>query len=95
MQDGVPIADADGNVLGVSKAAAVTSVTKTVLSRNVCLPIAPMLLPPLAMAAVRTVFPLTAGSFESSETSRVTTVTIIGWPVGSRSKHNFAQSSEV
>ena len=57
MQDGVPIADADGNVLGVSKAAAVTSVTKTVLSRNVCLPIAPMLLPPLAMGALRTALP--------------------------------------
>lgn len=69
MQDGVPIADADGNVLGVSKAAAVTSVTKTVLSRNVCLPIAPMLLPPLAMAAVRTVFPLTGIAAVAAETA--------------------------
>ena len=48
-----------GTVLGTSKAAAVTSVTKTVLSRNVCLPIAPMLLPPLAMAAARRLLPLT------------------------------------
>jgi len=71
MQDGVPIADADGNVLGVSKAAAVTSVTKTVLSRNVCLPIAPMLLPPLAMAAVRSVFPLTGVAAVAAETAFV------------------------
>merc|ERR1712003_411215 len=58
MEKGVPIADANGNTLGVSKQAAVTSVVKTVMSRNVCLPIAPMLLPPIAMAGLRTLIPL-------------------------------------
>ena len=68
MQSGVPIADAEGNVLGVSKAAAITSVTKTIMSRNVCLPIAPMLLPPLAMAAIRTAVPLTGIAALAAET---------------------------
>ena len=38
MQHGVPVADADGNVLGVSKSAAVTSVAMTVTSRCCLLP---------------------------------------------------------
>ena len=71
MNNGVPIADADGNALGISKAAAVTSVTKTVMSRNVCLPIAPMLLPPLAMAAIRTVVPLSGVAAVVAETGLV------------------------
>jgi len=71
VQSGVPIADAEGNVLGVSKAAAVTSVTKTVMSRNVCLPIAPMLLPPLLMAALRSVVPLAGAAAVAAETSLV------------------------
>ena len=68
MQTGVPIADEEGTVLGISKAAAVTSVTKTVMSRNVCLPIAPMLLPPLAMAAIRTVVPVSGVAAVVAET---------------------------
>ena len=35
---------------------------------QVCLPIAPMLLPPLAMAAVRTVLPLTGLAAVAAET---------------------------
>lgn len=67
MQSGVPITDPDGNKLGISKAAAVTSVTKTVMSRNVCLPIAPMLLPPIAMLAIRSVLPLTGVAAVAAE----------------------------
>eukprot|EP00962_Isochrysis_galbana_P041043 scaffold14964_cov146-Isochrysis_galbana.AAC.1 len=52
MQHGVPIAARDGTQLGVSKAAAQSAVINTVLSRNLLLPIAPMLFPPLAMAAI-------------------------------------------
>jgi len=58
MQSGVPIAAPDGTQLGVSKAAAQSAVVNTVLSRNLLLPIAPMLLPPLLNAAVRSVVPL-------------------------------------
>jgi len=58
MQDGVPITAPDGTQVGVSKAAAKKAVMDTVLSRNLLLPIAPMLLPPLLNAAVRSVVPL-------------------------------------
>ena len=58
MQSGVPIAAPDGTPLGVSKAAAQSAVLNTVLSRNLLLPIAPMLLPPLANAALRSMVPL-------------------------------------
>lgn len=58
MQDGVPIAAHDGTPLGTSKNAAFAAVRDTVLSRNLLLPIAPMLLPPLANAALRSVVPL-------------------------------------
>ena len=58
MQGGVPISAPDGTPLGVSKAAAQSAVINTVLSRNLLLPIAPMLLPPLANAALRSVVPL-------------------------------------
>ena len=46
MQNGVPISDPEGHPLGMSKKAAVTSVAMTVASRNVVLPIAPMLVRP-------------------------------------------------
>ena len=52
MQSGVSIAAPDGTPLGSSKAAAREAVTSTILSRCVLLPIAPMLLPPLAMTAI-------------------------------------------
>jgi tricarboxylate carrier len=58
MQNGVPIAARDGTHLGVSKAAAQSAVVNTILSRNLLLPIAPMLLPPVAMAAISSVVPL-------------------------------------
>ncbi|KAL1511174.1 hypothetical protein AB1Y20_005990 [Prymnesium parvum] len=57
MQHGVPISDVEGSPLGVSKKAATTSVAMTVASRNVVLPIAPMLLPPLAMGVLRSALP--------------------------------------
>ena len=58
MQDGVPISAPDGTNLGTSKAAAQSAVVNTVLSRNLLLPIAPMLLPPILNAALRSVVPL-------------------------------------
>ena len=61
MQDGVPVADHEGNTLGVSKKAAVTSVGLTVASRNVVLPIAPMLLPPIALGALKAAMPFLKG----------------------------------
>jgi len=62
MQDGVPIAARDGTQLGVSKAAAQEAVLSTVLSRNLLLPIAPMLLPPIAMAGLSSVVTLVRGT---------------------------------
>ena len=53
MRSGVPISARNGTQLGVSKAAAQSAVVSTVISRNLLLPIASMLLPPLAMTAVR------------------------------------------
>ena len=58
MQHGVPIHAADGTPLGTSKAAARSAVVSTVLSRILLQPIAPMLLPPLMSAALRSVVPL-------------------------------------
>ena len=68
IQSGVPIAAPDGTQLGVSKAAAQSAVINTVLSRNLLLPIAPMLLPPIAMMAVRSVLPLGAIAAAAAET---------------------------
>eukprot|EP00316_Scyphosphaera_apsteinii_P024242 CAMPEP_0119333994 /NCGR_PEP_ID=MMETSP1333-20130426/86425_1 /TAXON_ID=418940 /ORGANISM="Scyphosphaera apsteinii, Strain RCC1455" /LENGTH=320 /DNA_ID=CAMNT_0007344199 /DNA_START=55 /DNA_END=1017 /DNA_ORIENTATION=- len=62
MTHGVPVVDADGNALGVSKKAAVTSVAMTVASRNVVLPIAPMLLPPITLGAMRAAMPFIKGT---------------------------------
>mmetsp|Transcript_535 Transcript_535/g.1505 ORF Transcript_535/g.1505 Transcript_535/m.1505 type:complete len:356 (-) Transcript_535:161-1228(-) len=58
MQGGVPITAPDGTPLGVSKAAAQSAVINTVLSRNLLLPIAPMLLPPIANGILKSVVPL-------------------------------------
>ena len=48
MQEGAPIAAPDGTQLGKSKAAARSAVANTIFSRCMLLPIAPMLLPPIA-----------------------------------------------
>lgn len=55
---GVPISTPSGEVLGVSRRAAVESVALTILSRVVFLPVVPMLVPPLLMSACRSVGPL-------------------------------------
>ena len=60
MQDGVPITAPDGTPLGTSKAAAQSAVVKTIASRIILQPIAPMLLPPLMYAALHSVVPLGA-----------------------------------
>jgi len=61
MQHGVPVADAEGNKLGVSTAAAKTSVAMTVASRCCVLPMAPMLLPPIALGALKAALPFIKG----------------------------------
>merc|ERR1712196_350388 len=71
MQDGVPITAPDGTPLGTSKNAAFAAVRDTVLSRNLLLPIAPMLLPPLANAALKAVVPLGPIAAAVAETSFV------------------------
>jgi tricarboxylate carrier len=58
MQDGVPITAPDGSPLGTSRAAARSAVVNTILSRILLQPIAPMLLPPLMFAALRSRVPL-------------------------------------
>ena len=68
IQSGVPITAPDGTVLGTSKAAAQNAVVNTVLSRNLLLPIAPMLLPPLLNAGVRAVLPLGPLAAAAAET---------------------------
>mmetsp|Transcript_81791 Transcript_81791/g.227745 ORF Transcript_81791/g.227745 Transcript_81791/m.227745 type:complete len:386 (-) Transcript_81791:195-1352(-) len=50
---GIPIADKDGNALGMSAKAGQIGVLQTVLSRSCFLPIAPMVLPVLAMKALQ------------------------------------------
>ena len=71
LRDGVPITAPDGTPLGTSKLAAQSAVTNTVLSRNVLLPIFPMLLPPLLSAALRSVVPLGAVGAIAAETTFV------------------------
>jgi len=59
---GVSIVDEDGNNLGMSKAAGQLGVLQTVLSRSCFLPIAPMVMPVLAMKALKGAAPfLTVG----------------------------------
>jgi len=59
---GVAIVDEEGKELGMSKAAGQMGVMQTVLSRSCFLPIAPMVIPVLAMKAVKGVAPvLTVG----------------------------------
>lgn len=53
VSEGVPIRDLDGRTLGLSNAAAMESIKLTVISRNVFLPMTPMLLPPLIMGGLR------------------------------------------
>lgn len=53
MQFGAPISAPDGTPLGTSKAAAKSAVFNTIASRILLQPIAPMLLPPLMYAALR------------------------------------------
>lgn len=57
--------------LAIGQAAAQSAVVSTVLSRNLLLPIAPMLLPPLAMAVVRSMIPLGAVAGAVAETGFV------------------------
>lgn len=71
MQSGVPIAAPDGTPLGASRAAAQSAVINTVLSRNLLLPIVPMLLPPLLSTALRSVVPLGAIAGVVAETTFV------------------------
>ena len=61
VQNGVPIKSNDGTALGLSKAAAFESIKLTVLSRNVCLPIIPLLCPPIIMAGLKTFPTIAAG----------------------------------
>jgi len=56
IDQGVPVTDADGNVMGTSKLAGYQAVKQTILSRCVCLPILPMLIPPFTMAALSGIF---------------------------------------
>jgi tricarboxylate carrier len=53
VSNGVPVASADGRTLGLSQAAALESIKLTVLSRNVALPVIPLLIPPLTMSFLR------------------------------------------
>ncbi len=71
MRAGVPVVAPDGTPLGVSRAAATSAVVNTVLSRNLLLPIAPMLLPPLAMLALRSAMPLGPIAAVAAETGLV------------------------
>jgi hypothetical protein len=52
MKQGVQVMDKEGTVRGISQAAAIESVKFTVLSRNVFLPIIPMLAPSIIMGAL-------------------------------------------
>jgi len=82
MRQGVPIADREGNDLGFSKAAARTSVAMTIASRSVVLPITPMLLPPLAMAGLRTMLPsLTGVAAVAAEVALVASSIYLALPV--------------
>lgn len=58
MQEGVPITAPDGTPLGTSKAAAKSAVINTVTSRILLQPIAPLLLPPLMLAALQSAVPI-------------------------------------
>ena len=49
IQNGITVRDASGNELGVSKKAGTLAVFKTVTTRSLFLPVAPMLLPPVIM----------------------------------------------
>jgi len=62
MQSGVPVRAKDGTPLGLSQAAAKSAVASTILSRIVMLPIAPLLVPPLAMAGLRRAVPALKGA---------------------------------
>jgi len=48
---GVPVFDREGNRLGVSAAAGKIAVKQTIITRAVCLPMVPMCLPPVVIAA--------------------------------------------
>lgn len=50
---GVSVVDSDGNELGMSKAAGQLGVMQTVISRSCFLPIAPMVMPVIAMKALK------------------------------------------
>jgi len=52
IQQGIDVADADGNKLGRSIAAGKIAVFKTVTSRSMFLPIFPLLIPPVVMRGV-------------------------------------------
>lgn len=82
MRQGVPIADPEGVELGLSKQAAITSVAMTIASRSVVLPIVPMLLPPLAMSGLRSLFPfLTGVSAVAAEVALVASSIYLALPV--------------
>ena len=52
IQNGIAVRDASGNNVGTSKKAGALAVYKTVTTRSMFLPVAPMLLPPLIMKAL-------------------------------------------
>ncbi len=52
IQNGIAVRDASGNNVGTSKNAGALAVYKTVTTRSMFLPVAPMLLPPLIMKAL-------------------------------------------
>ena len=59
IRSGAPIASVpDGEALGSSSSAAVESVRQVLLSRICMLPIMPMILPPLALSAIKSAVPL-------------------------------------
>ena len=59
IQNGVKVADADGNVVGVSKAAGKLAVMQTVVTRNCGLPVLPIIVPAiiLKMAGIESAQP--------------------------------------
>jgi len=82
IHQGAPIADREGNHLGHSRSAAVTSVAMAIASRSVVLPIAPMLFPPLAMAGLRAMLPsLTGIAAVAAEVALVASSIYVALPV--------------
>ena len=82
IQNGIDVADADGNVLGRSVAAGKIAVFKTVTSRSCFLPIFPLVIPPVVMKLVFATGAIAAGGMVATvvELCTITACMSIGLP---------------